>query len=83
MLKENLKIADIGGPTKAIIPLRRGGVLIESYNDGQRPRIGELLKKDSRIQYREVKNVEPATQSRNIVPNKTRSNAQDVREIIS
>ena len=80
---ENLKIDDIGGPTKAIIPLWRGGVLIESYNDGQRRRIGELLKKDSRIQYREVKNVEPVIQLRNIVPNKTRSNAQDVREIIS
>ena len=62
VLKDALKIDDIGGPTKAIIPLRRGGVLIESYNDGQRRKIGELLKRDNRVEYREVKNVEPVVQ---------------------
>ena len=62
MLKETLCVDDMGGPAKAIIPLKRGGVLIESYNDGQRRRIGELLKKDTRIEYREVKNVEPVIQ---------------------
>lgn len=54
MLKDNLKIDDIGEPTKAIIPLRRGGVWIESYNDGQRPKIGELLKKDTTKRSREI-----------------------------
>ena len=62
VLNENLNIDDIGGPTRAIIPLKRGGVLIESYNDGQRRKIGELLKRDNRIEYREVKNVEPGLQ---------------------
>ena len=62
VLNENLNIDDIGGPTRAIIPLKRGGVLIESYNDGQRRKIGELLKRDNRIEYREVKNVEPVLQ---------------------
>ncbi|KAJ3639108.1 hypothetical protein Zmor_004171 [Zophobas morio] len=62
VLKENLSIDSIGGPTRAIIPLKRGGVLIESYNDGQRRKIGELLKKDTRIEYREVKNIEPVVQ---------------------
>ena len=62
MLKETLSVDDMRGPAKAIIPLKRGGVLIESYNDGQRRRIGELLKKDTRIEYREVKNVEPVIQ---------------------
>ncbi len=48
--------------TRAIIPLKRGGVLIESYNDGQRCKIGELFKRDNRIEYREVKNIEPVLQ---------------------
>ncbi|KAJ3639070.1 hypothetical protein Zmor_004369 [Zophobas morio] len=55
VLKETLSINDMGGPAKAIIPLKRGGVLIESYNDGQRRKIGELLKRDNRVEYREVK----------------------------
>ena len=32
VLKETLSVKEIGGPTKAIIPLKTGGILIESYS---------------------------------------------------
>lgn len=53
---------EIGGPTKAIIPLRTGGILIESYSDQQRKKIGDILSKDNRIVYKEIRNSDPVLQ---------------------
>ena len=58
-LKQSLSVDKIGGPTKALIPLRSGGLLFESYADRQRKKIAEILQKDNRIQYRESKNIDP------------------------
>ena len=62
VLKETLSVNEIGGPTKAIIPLKTGGILIESYSDQQRKKIGSILSKDKRIEYKEIKNSDPVLQ---------------------
>ncbi|KAJ3639185.1 hypothetical protein Zmor_004055 [Zophobas morio] len=62
VLKETLSVKEIGGPTKAIIPLRTGGILIESYSDQQRKKIGDILSKDNRIAYKEIRNSDPVLQ---------------------
>ena len=36
-----------------------GELLIESYSDGQKCKIGKLLKGHTRVEYREVRNMEP------------------------
>ena len=62
MLEEILSVQQLGCPTKVIIPLRKGGVLIESYSSNQRKVIEDLLKQDTRVDYREVRNIEPVVQ---------------------
>ena len=61
ILKETLSVKEIGGPTKAIIPLRTGDIL-ESYSDQQRKKIGDNLSKDKRIAYKEIGNYHPVLQ---------------------
>ena len=62
VLKETLSVKEIGGPTKAIIPLKTGGILIESYSDQQRKKIRNIFSKDKRITYKEIRNSDPVLQ---------------------
>ena len=62
VLKETLSVKEIGGPTKVIIALKTGSILIESYSHQQKKKSGNILSKDKRITYKDIRNSDPVLQ---------------------